>query len=122
MKRTALAFEQFLFFFGGGGNLLLCYLLFYFLFSIFYNLFSIFFSRWKCLKAPSIPPPLLGHLSGIVQLCPPQGGAFAVTGQPWGGALSEAILSFFFILKDVHASLFILNFLSAPSIKILNLS
>ena len=27
-------------------------------------------------------PPV--HLSGIVQLCPPQGGAFVVTGQPDG--------------------------------------
>ena len=54
----------------------------------------------KLLMAPSIPsaripppPPPPGHLSGILQLCPPQGGAFAVTGQPEDGALSEAILS-----------------------------
>ena len=41
-----------------------------------------------------IPPP--GHFSGILLLCPPQGGAFAVTGQPGCGALSKAILSFRF--------------------------
>ena len=40
--------------------------------------------------------PPFGHLSGILQRCPPQGGTFAVTGQPGGGALSKAILSFSF--------------------------
>ena len=59
------------------------------------------------------------HLSGILQLCPPQGGAFAVTGQPGGRALSNGNF-IFSILKDVHTSLFILNFLSAPNIEILN--
>ena len=47
--------------------------------------------------APSIPIahiPAPGHLSGILQLCAPQGGAFAVIGEPGGGALSKEILSF----------------------------
>ena len=73
-------------------------------------------------KRAYLPP---GHLSGILQLCPPQGGAFAETGQPggtrpgWGIVKNNFIFS---ILKDVHASLFILNFLSASNIKILKLS
>ena len=73
------------------------------------------------LMAPSIPSariPPPGELSGILQLCPPQGGAFAATGQPGVGALSKAI-SVFSILKDVHVSLFILNFLSVPNMEIL---
>ena len=71
------------------------------------------------LSIPSARNPPPGHLSGSLQLCPPQGGEFAVTGQPGGGVLSKAILVFS-ILKDVHALLFILNFLSFPNIKILN--
>ena len=45
---------------------------------------------------PPPPPPAAGHLLGILQFCPPQGGAFTVTGQPGSGALSKAILSFRF--------------------------
>ena len=48
--------------------------------------------------APSIPtvrmpPP---NPPGNLQVCPPQGGAFAGTVQPGGEALSKAILSFRF--------------------------
>lgn len=46
-----------------------------------------------------------------------QGRAFAFTGQPRGGALSMAMFSFRFHLKDVHLSLFILNFLIASNTK-----
>ena len=41
-----------------------------------------------------------------------------VTDQPRGAVLSKAISSFF-TLKDAHAPLFILNFLSAPKIEII---
>ena len=52
------------------------------------------------------PPPTPRHLLGILQLCPPQGGVFAVTGQPGGGGGIVKGNFIFSILKDVHVSLF----------------
>ena len=50
-------------------------------------------SLWlRQFQARPSPPP--GHLSRILQLFPSWGGAFAITGQLGGGALSKATLLF----------------------------
>ena len=66
-----------------------------------------------------IPPP--GRLSGILQLCPPQNGAFAVTGQPGVGHCQRQFYLFDFNRRACLV-VYQLNFLSAPRIKILKLS
>ena len=61
--------------------------------------------------APSIPTariPLPRHLLGILQLCPPQCGAFAVT-RPQGGSLSKAITIYLCDFKR-HACLVYFKF------------